>query len=546
MARFEEDVNIQPINPSTGAAQGLMSLADKLDAFSGQMAVQAANFAEKTGTDQGLQSASQLQEGEHPEFKDEGFFGGASKQAYNKSLRAAYVAGVDRDVQLGIEALTVQHSNDVNAFNEGVAGLMKGTLENAEPTSRAMIAQSAQNTIDSNRIIVQKNTIERTMAETKDSLLFSGEVYTKQADTYAFAGDQIASSEALVKSAQVNQQLVDTFQITEAEALRRNQAAIQSSRIQLNRGQMDNVMRGKDGIRQAAGAISALADNPLSNMSPEQNDELVTTLRSDLSAYISDQNRQEVADQATLTSRQANNYGNYLRMRAEGVLNQATLNEAQRTGAINASQYNTLTEKLSSQGVGVTDNRLKLFIQDQIQSGEDATDIIQYHWGTNLNDNDAGELLAENAEYSNSESVLNQNNTKRARKFVTESIKITGIMGRLTDRGAKKTAALTREFDQRVLDGEDPFMVADDLFNTNEQQILESNYSRKGYDVKNVSGALDKLTADYNAKLDNAAGNQTLIQTIDSEYDRDYTALTNLLQMQQNAENFKNIRKEMR
>ena len=119
-------------------------------------------------------------------------------------------------------------------------------------------------------------------------------------------------------------------------------------------------------------------------------------------------------------------------------------------------------------------------------------------------------------------------------------------MGRLTDRGAKKTAALTREFDQRVLDGEDPFMVADDLFNTNEQQILESNYSRKGYDVKNVSGALDKLTADYNAKLDNAAGNQTLIQTIDSEYDRDYTALTNLLQMQQNAENFKNIRKEMR
>ena len=55
---------------------------------------------------------------------------------------------------------------------------------------------------------------------------------------------------------------------------------------------------------------------------------------------------------------------------AEGALAQEQLNKAARNGDINSTQYNQLTNKLSSQGLGVTDFWIyNLNIQNSIIGG---------------------------------------------------------------------------------------------------------------------------------------------------------------------------------
>ena len=539
---FSEVVNIQPQTISTGQPQALMSLSQRLDDFSAQAAGVAAEHTIQKATVQGQEAAAQLQPGDKPEFKKQSFVGGIAKSAYNKALRSSYVAGVDTDLTMQLSALKTEHSTDLTTFNDSANAIIKGTIECVDPASRQMIMESASNFMDSARIDVQKATIEREMGEADDGLILSGEFYTDEADFHAFKGDNLASDEALVKVFNINQSRVESLKISPAQAAILNDDARQSVRVSKNRGEFNKVLNSENGIRKAAKGLELLASNQLPGMDVDQHDELLSTLSSDLSQFITMQNRQEVADEGTLKAVQARTATNFAVDMSVGLLTQDQLNRAARKGNLSSSQYDKLTTKLSSQGIGVTDISLQLDLQTSIIGGLDMRSEIVNNMGVHLTMADAGALLTMQEEYSSEESVLNSNYTNRARSFLTESTKITGLLGRLTSDGSRKTAEAIRTFDSRVLAGEDPFAVADDLYGHDSLIKVQKKLDRRNIDTDNVPEAIKQLTADFRLAW-NAAKGERQQSDLKSNYNRDLSDLNNLRDLQTSQKQFANALK---
>ena len=155
--------------------------------------------------------------------------------------------------------------------------------------------------------------------------------------------------------------------------------------------------------------------------------------------------------------------------------------------------------------------------------------------GVHLTQADAGALLLMQQEYADSESILNQNNTKRARLFMRDSMKITGILGNLTDDAAQKTAQAVREFDKRVLAGEDAFIVADDLYDRDALIKLDSQMSRK-HDTNNVRGAITTLTEQF--KIDARTFTGAELDNKKNQYNRELKLLQELQSLQISQEQF--------
>ena len=534
---FQEQVNIQPQTIATGQSQVLQSLSQKLDDFSSFTGQIAAEKTIERAAAQGQQAASQLQQGERPEFKEETFVGGVAKKAYNQALRSSYVAGVDRDLNLRLNAIKDLNSDDLLAFNTAAEAEIKGAIEGVDPATRGLILQSANDFMDSARINVQSATIQKTFDEADEEQVLSSDYYGGEADKAAFSGDSLTSIESLNKVVASNQARFDSGKITESQLALLNDDAILSTKIAANRGELNRTMEMPGGIQIAAKAIAQMTEKPLKGLSLEQNDELVTTLSSDLSQFVTNLNRQEVADQASLTSRQNNNYSLLLVSMSEGDMDQESLNASAKKGNISGAQFKTLSDRLSSQGVGVTDVSLKLDIQTSIAEGVDMVATIDNNTGSNLSQADAGALLKMQIAYGEDESVLNQSNTKRYRTYMTDSMKITGIFGRLTDDSSKKSAAAILEYDTRVLAGEEPEAVAMDLYDRDSLTKLDSQLSRK-HNTNDVKGAIRALTDQARADVVTYKNDPAELENKKRKYNRELELLQNLQALQISQEQF--------
>lgn len=534
---FSETVNIQPQTIATGAPQAMMSLSEKLNEFS---SFTAGLTAKKVIASASAKGAAAFTPGEKPEFKKQSFIGGVATKAYNSSLRSSYVASVDRDLNLKLNALKDIHGEDLVSFNDAANAQIKGTIEGVDPASRDLILQSANNFMDSARVDVQTATITKTMEESDEEQALSSEYYGSEADRFAFSGDNLSSVESLNKVLASNQARLDAGRISTSQLAVLNDDAIQSTKIATNRGELSRVLQLPNGVQLAAGAISQVIATPIKGMTPEQNDELVKTLNSDLGRFITLQNRQEVADQASLTVRQNNNYSQLLLGMAEGELNQTQLNNAVRKGDISGGQFDKMTQKLSSQGVGVTDINLQLGIQMSIAEGIDETAAIVENMGVNLTTADAGVLLKMQQEYANGESVLNSNNSKRARSFMTQSMKVTGLLGQLTDGASRKTASAILEFDQRVLDGEDAMSVANDLYDRDTLLKAESRAGNQGHNTADISAAITANTDNFRVAYAAAKGanDPNQMQSLANQYNRDTNALKLIRDLQISQKQF--------
>jgi len=543
---FSETVNIQPQTVATGQPQALMTLSQKLDDFAGFTAQIAAEKTIEKATIAGQEAAGQLAPGEAPTMKEETFIGGIAKKAYNNALRSSYVGTVSRDLTLNLNAIKDKNADNLTMFNEEANAAIKGAVEGADPATRQLILQDAANFMDSARIDVQTANIERNMQEADSEAVLTSEYFGGEADKYAFNGDALSSIEALNKTHAAIDGRVSAGAIDPTQAAILKDAATFSTKVATNRGDISRALQMDNGIEIASKAVAQMAEKPLKGLTLEQNDQLVKTLNSDISQFITNQNRQETADEVGLKVRQESNYTQLLVNMAEGELNQSMLNMAAKNGDISGTQFDKLTTKLSTQGVGVTDISTYLAIQNSIEGGENMTDAIVNNMGANLTTADGGELLRMQNEYMDSESALNTNNAKRARSYMKESMKVTGILGNLTDDAAKKTAAAVREFDERVLAGEEPFAVADDLYDKDTLIKLEGNAGNQGFDTSNVSSAIEKLRTDTVNQVNEAAGNQAEIDNIKSKYNRQLDLLQQIQSLQISQKGFDQSIKEFK
>jgi hypothetical protein len=139
--------------------------------------------------------------------------------------------------------------------------------------------------------------------------------------------------------------------------------------------------------------------------------------------------------------------------------------------------------------------------------------------------------------YGEDESVLNQSNTKRYRTYMTDSMKITGIFGRLTDDSSKKSAAAILEYDTRVLAGEEPEAVAMDLYDRDSLTKLDSQLSRK-HNTNDVKGAIRALTDQARADVVTYKNDPAELENKKRKYNRELELLQNLQALQISQEQF--------
>ena len=168
--RFAEVVQPGIQVAPTGASEGLMSLADRLEAFQSfgsRITGIAAQTAQEQAVKRGVQSAQQVvlekESGitKAPKMKEERFFGGIEAAAHNKALRSAYLASLDNDNRESINAIFIENSDSVIEFNEQANAYKKGVLKGVDPFLRREVAIDLDRKISLSRSKVLENQTER-------------------------------------------------------------------------------------------------------------------------------------------------------------------------------------------------------------------------------------------------------------------------------------------------------------------------------------------------------------------------------------------------
>jgi len=191
MARFQEVTNIRQSNLSTGAAQGMQSLANRLDNFASQQAQVASQKIAQDAAQAQVTGQAQFDPNQPLEAQqqDVPVLFGQEQQAFNKGLRAAYVAGIDRDNREEVSRIAQENPDNLLVFNDAIEAYRKSVLDGVDQSARSVVAESLNNQITSARIQVQGNTIKREKQEIADTLQSNATSAMESSERLARNGD---------------------------------------------------------------------------------------------------------------------------------------------------------------------------------------------------------------------------------------------------------------------------------------------------------------------------------------------------------------------
>ena len=230
MPRFNETVQIQPMRAPSGAAQGAMSLADRLEAFKnvGYQALDiVAEHERGKSVKRGLKSAGEVEfvkDGgvtQSPKFKEESEYGGLEARTHNKALRSAYLASLDNDNREAVAGIFQENESDIIGFNEAIKGYTKGVLQGVDPSIRAQVKIDLERTASLTRINVQKNEKVKQEREAKIELSQNISSASDMALTSARNGEGELSAENIKKADLTIDAATEAGYITSVEATER-------------------------------------------------------------------------------------------------------------------------------------------------------------------------------------------------------------------------------------------------------------------------------------------------------------------------------------
>lgn len=215
MAVFKETVNIQPVSTTSGAASGLLSLADRISAFGGQAfslaETELTAKAQARGQESAAITALQKKGGitQAPELKEEHFIGGIEIKSHNKALRAAYLASLSTDIRDSIGRIQQDHPADIIQFNENINGLRKGIMSGVEPAFRQEIGTFFDSKSGTAGLNVRGKDIQRQHHEAKATIEGAIDKSSNEAAVAARNGDNLTASEGIVETVELFNQLID-------------------------------------------------------------------------------------------------------------------------------------------------------------------------------------------------------------------------------------------------------------------------------------------------------------------------------------------------
>ena len=227
---FSETVNIQPQTVATGQPQALMSLSEKLDAFSSFTAQKVAEKQIQEATIKGQEAGiAQQQAGGPLELKEETFIGGISKKAFNQAAREGYLKSLDNDNIEQITQIAADNATNLAGFNDAVNGYAKGVLEGVDPASRAAVELSIDSMVSRYRPKIQAAQAKMVADEANSQQVINAEERSRLAGQSAYDGDaeQAAINMAAAIDSITNNTSLDTEE--KAKQIRQLQVDVTSS-----------------------------------------------------------------------------------------------------------------------------------------------------------------------------------------------------------------------------------------------------------------------------------------------------------------------------
>lgn len=514
MARFQETVDIQTQSVQSGAAGALLSLADRLESFKQQGFKAAGEQAVARGTATG-QAVELQEEGgitQAPAFKEKKFIGSIEINAHNKALRSSYTASLGNDIREETARIKAENPDDVVAFNEAYKGFTKGVLNSVDPSVKNDVALFLDEKGTSARITVQAENVKKDN-DIAFGILKESEENSLEASLMAARNGNIEESASeLVDHFRIINEQVEAGFISEPEAREKMRdaelAATQESLI----GSVRQLTEaGK--FAEAFKAVEKMRAAPIKGMTVEETQDIITSITADITTSLNLRNKIEDSEAVAIDIEQKTTYNDSYIGILQGTTTSSDIIRGIRNGTLTESQGTKLINTLNTRGHGVNDWVLISDIETRIRNGEDADDIrnsIITNTGTRLTGAEGSELLSALNESLDAESILHTGTVTRARTFIKNSIRITGVFGSLDPAAEKKLALSTREFDTRVKAGEDPWEVADDLVGKTELNRLpqpmfgtkeDLDRSQELLDQSRLDGTVDADTYNYQTGL---------------------------------------------
>lgn len=281
--RFEETVNIQPQNLSTGFAQGSNSLVNRLREFK-SVTERSIDISEAKRGEEEAQQA--IAEGKPFKRREESgiesfLTGGISTAAYNKSLETAYLAGLGQDTNEAISAIEAENPNNIAQFNEKVAGYASGVLSEVDPSVRPQVEQFISNKVSNARTRVHGNTIRNNKKLAAAESAAAVTSFGDEAAILSREGNLIGAAEAILQASSTIDGMVLAGDITLDKGNKLKREIERESSEQSLRLQFDGVAEA-EGIEKAFERLEGISNKPAKGWTPDEWDSFIGSQQTDL------------------------------------------------------------------------------------------------------------------------------------------------------------------------------------------------------------------------------------------------------------------------
>ena len=511
LKRFDQIVNIQPQSTRTYAENTIAPLVQRLEEFNAIQAqivtTQLIPRLQQKAVERGEKSAGKYKFSinemgitQPPEYKKERFIGGIEIKAHNKALRAAYVSSITSDIREGIELARSMAPADVNKFNELALTHAYAMLNESDPSIKGYVSAELDRQITNNRISVQAANIKKDNEKAKLQL----EIDTKKIEDSmlgnAIDGDITSVYDDLFKLQAIYEQRVEAGYLTKDQAtelLRKSQVGMRNGLF--IKSVREYTEKG-DFIGAWAFTQETKKDIPVDYTMDEHNN-LIGAMIYDINESVRINEALETTNEETIKAKKKEMVNQDAIDIFSGKMTVPELQRRVAEGKYGRTDTEALMNIINKQGRGTNDWLLIGSIQEDIRNRKDPDMIrgsILLNSGSNLTEKKALELMDELNVSLDQQSILNTRNVRNARDYIEQSMKLSGRFVRDADK--ERYAMTIREFNDRVLKGEDPWDVADELYikdsfeKTPNPSVGEKKFAKD--DLDNAEKAIKKAVDD--------------------------------------------------
>jgi len=285
--RFQETVNIQPVDMRTGGAQGMASLAQRFQEFKNLGADVAEMGFEARAEDETAKGQAEAQAdianqlettGKVTSKKKElGLLNRHKARAYNKALGDAYATSFITDNSEALSRIYTENSSNTIGFNDAAKAHIKGALNGADPAAKGQFALELKEMSSYFLKKVETNQFERQRGEVFSIMKKGHESTSRSSAKAAREGNREQSRLQLQKSNSIIESMETSGFISEDKAAEYKREGERESTEQLKRYELDILS-----VDEAEAKLKGMTNKVEKGWTPDEWDTFIDSARIDL------------------------------------------------------------------------------------------------------------------------------------------------------------------------------------------------------------------------------------------------------------------------